>query len=194
MKAIIFGLAAAGLMAAAPAAAAPVIVFAQANSTTGGVAVVTPFSVVAGGVYRVTQGINDLWSAGSLPRYSDGNGIVPRTAVVGDDSGQAPGTQIGAAFGLYTQGGLTARYGSLVNRLSGGTYQLIGANTTFTATESGPLRLGYFDENSDDNSGFITFDISAVPEPATWGLMILGFGAIGAMGRRRRPAGSAALA
>lgn len=31
------------------------------------------------------------------------------------------------------------------------------------------------------------FDAQAVPEPATWGLMILGFGLVGFMARRRRP-------
>jgi hypothetical protein len=31
-----------------------------------------------------------------------------------------------------------------------------------------------------------TIDVSSVPEPATWGLMILGFGGIGAMVRNRR--------
>jgi hypothetical protein len=31
-----------------------------------------------------------------------------------------------------------------------------------------------------------TIDLSSVPEPATWGLMILGFGGIGAMVRNRR--------
>lgn len=194
MKAAFFGLATIGLIAATPAVAAPVVVFAQGNSTSGGVAVVTPFSVVSGRVYRVSQGVNDLWSSGPLPRYSDGNGIVPRTAVVGDDSDQAPGTQIGADFGLYTQGGLSARYGSLVNQLTGGNYQFIGANTTFTAAENGPLRLAYFDSNNGDNDGFITFDISAVPEPASWGLMILGFGAIGALTRRRRPSVRATFA
>jgi hypothetical protein len=38
--------------------------------------------------------------------------------------------------------------------------------------------------------GDVTF--SAAPEPATWGLMILGFGAIGTSLRRRRPAAMAA--
>jgi opacity protein-like surface antigen len=37
-------------------------------------------------------------------------------------------------------------------------------------------------------SGNATFTAAAVPEPATWGLMLIGFGGIGlAMRRRRRP-------
>ena len=48
------------------------------------------------------------------------------------------------------------------------------------------------------SSGFVQFDnvrlsdVAAVPEPATWGLMILGFGAVGGALRRRR--GVAAVA
>jgi hypothetical protein len=37
--------------------------------------------------------------------------------------------------------------------------------------------------------GNVAFSASAVPEPATWGMMLLGFGAVGfAMRRRREPA------
>ncbi|MDB5452731.1 MAG: conserved repeat protein [Caulobacteraceae bacterium] len=44
--------------------------------------------------------------------------------------------------------------------------------------------------NSDGNDGFklfsVSFDAAAVPEPATWLSMIMGFGLIGVMMRRRR--------
>jgi hypothetical protein len=52
--------------------------------------------------------------------------------------------------------------------------------------------------NSDSNDGFklysVSFDTAAVPEPATWGMMILGFGMVGAglRLRRRQPAAIAA--
>lgn len=42
-----------------------------------------------------------------------------------------------------------------------------------------------------DNDGFKISSLtvrSAVPEPATWGMMLIGFGAVGASMRRRRPA------
>ena len=41
-----------------------------------------------------------------------------------------------------------------------------------------------YTHNSDQ---FSTFGVAGVPEPASWALMILGFGAGGAMLRRRRP-------
>lgn len=36
------------------------------------------------------------------------------------------------------------------------------------------------------NSGFVTFGTGAVPEPATWALMIVGFGIVGSAARQRR--------
>lgn len=57
------------------------------------------------------------------------------------------------------------------------------ANLTFSASVNDPYGPAL------DN-----VSISAVPEPATWGLMILGFGAIGAFLRRRAPRRTTALA
>lgn len=71
----------------------------------------------------------------------------------------------------------------------GGTADFLGA--TGSITNSGTLRFGLFEGRQ---AGFFngTFtgrlDAPAIPEPATWGLMILGFGAIGTAARRRREA------
>ena len=83
---------------------------------------------------------------------------------------------------------MNAPYGSLVAQTATG-YQLLGANGIFTS-QGGPLNLVYWDSNNGDNFGAITFDITAVPEPATWGMMILGMGLIGAFVRRRRAGGA----
>jgi hypothetical protein len=47
---------------------------------------------------------------------------------------------------------------------------------------------GYNSSNQLINTGRVGATLTAVPEPATWGLMILGFGGVGAMMRRRRMA------
>ena len=51
-----------------------------------------------------------------------------------------------------------------------------------------PSNVGFFilDDNLSDNSGGISLSIAAVPEPATWAMMIIGFGAVGVAARRRR--------
>jgi hypothetical protein len=52
---------------------------------------------------------------------------------------------------------------------------------------NGSYTLTFIGNGSGSFGGNVSF--SAVPEPATWGMMLLGFGAVGyAMRRRRRPA------
>jgi PEP-CTERM motif len=40
--------------------------------------------------------------------------------------------------------------------------------------------------NFGDNTEFVTANISAVPEPSTWAMMILGFAGVGYLAYRRR--------
>jgi hypothetical protein len=73
--------------------------------------------------------------------------------------------------------GANSAIGLAPQYFAAGNYQLTW-NGTFSAS------TGYT-EGTDGGTVTIT---SAVPEPATWGLMLLGFGGIGmAMRRRRRP-------
>ncbi len=178
------GLAIAAIGMATSASAAVFVVKAIDHSSASN----APLSTIAlsiGQIFTVSSDLNDLWNAGALPRYSDANGLVGnRFATVLDDSGQLVGTQIGQNFGSYTQFGHTAAFGSLVGRI-GGVYQTLGANFNGAAWGTGNLELFYWDSNSGDNSGQIAFNIAAVPEPATWLMMIAGFGLIGGMMRRR---------
>ena len=196
-KLAFLGAASLGLLAPMQASAATYVVDALANSITDGTAFHTGLIFTSGGVLTVSSSTDDLWSAGSLPRYSDANGLVAdRFATATDDSGQPVGTQIGANFGSVTIDGYSAPYGSLVG-LIGGVYQTLGANYSGTAWNTGALDLFYWDGYSADNSGNIKFDIAgasinpnggAVPEPTTWAMMLIGFGAVGFGLRRRKSA------
>lgn len=79
----------------------------------------------------------------------------------------------------------------------------------FTPDSGGTVSFAFganynFSSNVNDVAGPILDNVSlsmasapvggAVPEPATWGMMILGFGVVGGAMRRRRPAPSRALA
>lgn len=80
----------------------------------------------------------------------------------------------GTAFTLTPTG--TFEFGSLAN-----TALIAGANNVLTVSGL----------NTGDGafSGTLTFAaVSAVPEPGTWAMMLLGFGAVGFSMRRRRPA------
>lgn len=61
---------------------------------------------------------------------------------------------------------------------------------TGTSTPS-QLHFGVGDGNFGDNGGSFSVTVSAVPEPATWGMMIAGFGLAGAAMRRKRTAAPA---
>ena len=62
-----------------------------------------------------------------------------------------------------------------------------GTNFRFTATFDSPTFLQSLEFASSSNSfEFDNVGIAAVPEPATWAFMILGFGAIGGAMRRQR--------
>ena len=66
----------------------------------------------------------------------------------------------------------------------------VGATFFRTALAGGSVTPGdYIGDRSLNYSNygytFATFEVAAVPEPATWALMILGFGAVGAGARQR---------
>ena len=118
----------------------------------------------------------------------------------------------GFTFGFNTS--LASRgynYSGINNVLGGGTIggfsvsQGVFANDPyalrslyFTAAEAGSFTFNIFSDDTDDFGPLldsVTLDISpaatAVPEPATWGLMLLGFGLAGAALRRRHAAAAA---
>jgi hypothetical protein len=169
------------------ASATPFVVDALANSSTGGVGAATLF-FNAGDGFSVNVDPTDLWNAGDLPRWSNANGIDgPDLIATGsDDSGESAGTLIGSdIFGDWTQGGLTAPFGSLVGSFDGGaTFFLIGTSFVGTAPVSGTLNLYYFDSFNPDNTEHITADVAAVPEPGT--ITLIGAGLLALARRRRR--------
>lgn len=61
-----------------------------------------------------------------------------------------------------------------------------GYSATFTLNAPQNVSFFYYDDNLGDNSGGISLSVTAVPEPATWGMLLVGFGALGFAARRRR--------
>ncbi|MES2206049.1 MAG: PEPxxWA-CTERM sorting domain-containing protein [Pseudomonadota bacterium] len=174
-------------LAAGSAQATVYQVFAQDNSSSGGTGLAT-ISLTAGQSFTVTASTDDLWSAGNLPRFSDANGLVAnRNATAQDDSGFAPGTQIGADFGSWTQDGHSAPYGALVGKI-GGQYITLGTNFIGNAPVAGTLSLYYWDSNNGDNTGSILANVSAAPEPETWAMMLAGLGLVASATRRKKTA------
>ena len=176
---------------AVPASAATFLVDAEQHSSDSGsgTGLATGLVFSVGDLLTISSSLDDLWSAGALPRWSDANGLVgDRFATGTDESGEAAGTLIGSDFGLLQIAGFSAPFGSLVGRYADGTYQLFGASFNGAAAGNGELTLFYWDTFTADNAGAITFDIGgAIPEPATWLMLLLGFGLVGGLLRRRTP-------
>jgi hypothetical protein len=185
----------AGLAGFGTSSARAVTVDAFANSSSGGSGKATGVVLTAGQLFTVTASTDDLWSAGALPRWSDADGLTGnRSATASDDSGQPPGTLIGTDFGIWSQFGFSAPYGSLVGEIGGsGIFFLVGSNFSNTANASGELALYYWDSNNDDNTGSIaaTISASAVPGPIVGaGLpgLVMALGGLIAWRRRRMEA------
>ena len=166
-------------------------VFANANSTSGGVGLDT-ISLSAGQQFTVSVSPDDLWNAGSIPRWSNANGLVTNLYYdAGTDSqvtGASIGDLIGQSFGNHTQGGLSAPYGTLVGQIGDGNFFSIGTKYTGTAVSAGSLKLYYFDFNNGDNSGSIIATVATIPEPETYAMLLAGLGLMGAIARRKKQA------
>lgn len=174
MKQKILGSLLAVILVSAPALrAASYDVFAQGNSSSGGVGLPTLF-LNAGQAFQTSASATDLWSAGALPRWSNADGLVADLFATGtDESGLPAGTQIGSAFALWTQHGFTAPYGALVGQI-GSNYILLGTSFAGTALTAGLLQLWYWDSNNGDNSEKITVTVSTgVPDGGGSVLLLL---------------------
>ena len=152
------------------ASAATVTVESAANSTGGGSGKSTGLFLTIGQMFSVTASTADTWSLGSndpgCTRESNADGLT-------------------ACFGNYTQGNLSALYGTLVGQIAGGDFFVIGSTFLGAASAAGELLLFNFDSNQGDNSGEIAVTVSSVPLPAG-GLLLLGaLGGIAALRRRK---------
>ena len=99
-------------------------------------------------------------------------------------------------YGAYGPGiNFGELYGSFSATPTAGGLFVIGYGTTFTASASGILYGVINDSAYGDNPATPQFNVTlspaatgAVPEPASWAMMVGGFGLVGAAMRRRRAA------
>ena len=134
-----------------------------------------------------------------VPPDTDANGFV---SIFSSDQPGSSGTYFP---GYHTVDPANVYLGALIGTFADaagviqGTPFLIGVGPTSVNATGAFLLLGINDDIFDDNSGSlrvsVTADsISAVPEPSTWAMMILGFAGIGFMAFHRKARSSSIAA
>ena len=199
---------------AVPAQAAPTITFAPGSAVSlPGTAVIQNFDSIAAGA-SIGTGANVF--AGSV----DGVAARPAFGSTGNFAAvQGPNGAYTINFGparlfAFTLGSLdtynsltllfsnstsiTYQGGQIINGLSFPSGSQISGESNgqvlFAAQSGDPDIVGATFSSTENSFEFDNIATGAVPEPATWAMMIAGFGLVGSTLRRRRTAGGFAIA
>jgi hypothetical protein len=179
MKTVIRALALGAAIAATAPASAAMIDSVQIKSIAGDYLQIAELQLFSGGKNVATSGI-----ATATSTYVNGP-AVPSNANDGSTVGTYPSIYHGNASNGSDIFTLTLKMLTDVNTISifgrtdaCCTFRDVYSYTLFNGTKA--VKTGTLDASA------TSFASSAVPEPATWGLMILGFAGIGAAMRRRK--------
>ncbi len=175
------------LLAATPSAAVIVDVNALTNSGLNDANAVS--LVLGAGRYRVTPVVGTFTAFNRFGNVAQCNseGAQCRT---GFEHSYFVGID-GAAIGYGSNNG----NGGIGPQSTGGYYATAlqafvadAAASSFTLTAPTTVRFYIFDDIVGDNIGGVSLNVAAVPEPASWAMLIAGFGLVGATLRRRATA------
>lgn len=140
-----------------------------------------------GGAYRLT---------GASFGMVDNNDTLRIYGVRADGSVVNLGANGGFGGQFLGTGTTTALTGGATGERTGGSGDDQRYKIDFANTQAGGFTQLWFTSRLDAADGYRleNLTVAAVPEPATWGMMLLGFGLVGAAARRRRGRGAAVTA
>ncbi|HWL48217.1 MAG TPA: PEPxxWA-CTERM sorting domain-containing protein [Sphingomonadaceae bacterium] len=195
-KKTLFALAASTFIAGSANAATIINLDGKANASKDGSNAVV--LALAAGTYTATftrTADNQDADYTAFSRWSSNTGCDSAGANCRQGWELSAGYKIGDTLTTFGDAGGTGNYGPTAtpdDAFYASAEQVFAAgaglySATFTLASAGNVGFYIYDNNVGDNRGGISLSLtSAVPEPATWGLMIAGFGLIGMAARRRR--------
>jgi len=134
----------------------------------------TGLSVSPGQTWIIGADPLDMWRAGE--DFVGG---------VREGNADGLGNPYGDDFGFYTYGGSSFRFGTLVGQIDNGSFFEVGTSFDEVVSQTGNLKLLYWDSYYWDNSGYVTATITVVPVPGALLLAGLGTATLGWLRRRR---------
>jgi hypothetical protein len=112
----------------------------------------------------------------TYPQYNYCNPVGCSFDILSQSFGPGgPGINLGAVMGTLTP-----------TPISPSDWFLIGLGTNITLASAGNIYAQVNDTFYSNNQGAYLVAVSAVPEPATWAMMLIGFAGLGIAARRRK--------
>jgi hypothetical protein len=156
---------------------------------SGTVGLLTDLGAFSAGTYTLTaSGIVDLIGDGSFRMRPDG---LPETVVTSPSYGYFNPNGSFTADGSFGAAGSNAKIGALIGTLSAAPaspadWFLIGYSANVTLAAAGHIYASVNDTYHDNNTGFFEVNVTAVPEPETYAMLLAGLGLLGFAARRNK--------
>jgi PEP-CTERM motif len=137
---------------------------------------------------------------GSIFLFASDTGFVtggPYLLAIGGSNSNGSGTVTGRAWGGTSNTALQFSGANLFGTLgpfSGAAFSGTAIDTLTPTVNPFSLTIGVAVTRDSAGTSTGDFNVSAVPEPSTWAMMVLGFAGIGFMAFRKRKNGSAVIA
>ncbi|WP_295765789.1 PEP-CTERM sorting domain-containing protein [Undibacterium sp.] len=155
---------------------------------SGSVAHLTDLGMFAAGNYQITgSGVVDLVGDGSFQMRPDG---VPNTPVTAANYGYFNPSGSYIADSVFGVAGSNAKIGALIGTLSAhptsaADWFLIGYSKNLSLASAGHIYAAVNDTYYPNDSGFFTANVTAVPEPESYAMMLAGLGLLATLARRK---------